>query len=104
VDVEQTIYVERLALWERRRVSAQAQVDDMVKQLRIQLSEMENTGNRHLRRKVKIARKRIAAFERWHHERLDTLFQKITGGFDIEAGTLRAVQEEASAKLAAIFN
>jgi hypothetical protein len=104
VDAERAANIEGFAKIDQLRASAQDQADSMAKQLRAQLSEMESSGNRHQRRKAKVARTRIAAFERWYQRRLDTMFQNMVGGFDIETGTLRAVQEEASAKLAAIFN
>jgi len=103
MDAEPTSIRDGFLAVQRLRASAEGEADALARHLRAKLAEMEGSGNRHQRRKAKIARKRIDSFETWYRHRLATIFRK-ADEFDPEAGTFRAVQEEASARLAAIFD
>ncbi len=71
--------------------------------LRKRLAEMDN-GNRQLRRRARPARSKIDAFEAWFDRRIDEEFQKLSRGYRPEFGAMLAVQEEAAARIAAIFS
>lgn len=104
MDMEAVKVREAVETVKAANAAAIAQADRYLADLNAQLSEMAANGNRFQRRKVKIARRRIDAFEKWYRSKMEEINRGTFGLIDIDAGTLKAVQEEASARLAAIFN
>lgn len=103
MDAEALRAGEGWAKLEAMRDEALAEASRLEDALRARLAEMESMGNRHERRKARLAGPRIDAFASWYRKKMAAEFERWTRGFDPDVGTLKAVQDEARAKLAAIF-
>jgi hypothetical protein len=87
----------------RARDETLAKMDHAVQRLRLESQKLAD-GNRHQRRKAKVAVSRIDAYEAWMGARVRQVFDGLTKGYEPGFGTFEEVQREASRRLAAIFD
>lgn len=80
------------------------QLASKVSEMRERIQAMEDGGNRHHRRKARAAFAKLETLERQYQRQMDAMFSRLTVGFDFDACTFQAVQDETAAKLAEIFH